>query len=168
VRLLPSRRFVVETPLAPDEVLRRLADAVEAPRWRRGHLAHPTLQRPFVGAVTGDAFDMERASAQRNGFRPVVVGRVTAAEGGARVSGRIRLRYPGMAFLALWCGGLLVGAAVLARRALAAGRFDPLVLGPVGMIVAGVAITAVGFMPEALRALATLTKVVKGTRAELD
>jgi hypothetical protein len=167
LRLLPSRRFVVETPLSPDEVLRRLADSVEAPRWRRGRLAHPTLKRPFVGAVTGDAFDVERASVQRNGFRPVVVGRVMSAEGGARVSGRIRLRYPGMAFLALWCGGLLVGATVLARRALAAGRFDPLILGPVGMIVAGIALTAVGFVPETRQALATLTKVVKGTRAEL-
>jgi hypothetical protein len=168
VRLLPTRRFVVETSLPPADVLRRLADAVEAPAWRKGKLAHPSMKRPFVGTVDGDAFDMERASYQRNAFRPVIEGRVEPAEGGARVSGRMHVRYPGMVFLAVWFAGLLVGIAVLARRAVDAGRFDPLILGPVGMIVAGVAITAIGFIPETRQALAALTKVVKGARAELD
>jgi hypothetical protein len=170
-RLLPTRAFVIETPLAPAEARKRIADAVEAPQWKRGRLARPSMKRPFVGTVDGDAFDMEQASYQRNAFRPVIEGRVEAAEGdgeGARVSGRMHMRYPGMVFLAVWFGGLLVGALVLARRALAAGRFDPLVFGPLGMIILGAALTAVGFIPETRRALAALAKVVKGSRAALD
>ena len=167
LRVVPMHTFVVETPLPPAEVLERLRGAVEAPVWRRGRLARPTLRRPFVGAVTGDAFDVERASAQRNAFLPVVEGRVEPAAGGTRVSGRIHLRYAGMAFLAVWLGGLLVGLLVLARRSLAAGRFDPLMLAPVGMLIAGVALTVAGYGPEARRALDTLAKVVRATRAEL-
>jgi hypothetical protein len=170
VRLLPSRAFVVETALSPEEVLRRLGEAVEAPVFRHGKQMMPSFKRPFVGAVNGDAFAVERATAQRAGFLPVVVGRVAADDGagGARVVGRIRMRYPGMAFLAVWFGGLLVGAGVLGARAVAAGRFDPLVLAPLGMIALGVALTVVGFVPETRRALDALAKVVKATRAALE
>ena len=168
LRLLPTRAFVIETALPPAEVLRRLGDAIEAPAWRKGKLARPSMKRPFVGRLDGDAFDVERASYQRSAFRPVIEGRVEPAGEGSRVRGRMRMRYPGMAFLAVWFAGLLVGTFVLARRAAAAGRFDPLVLGPIGMIILGVVLTAVGFIPETRQALGALVKVVKGTRAERD
>ena len=168
MRLLPSRRFVVETALSPEEARRRLADAVEAPVWRHGTQMLPSYKRPFVGAVDGDAFDLERATAQRSGFLPVIVGRVEAAERGARLTGRIRLRTMGFVFLAAWFGGLLAGLVVLARRAIDAGRFDPLLLAPAGMMLAGAALVAVSFGGEARRALDALAKVAKATRAALD
>ena len=169
MRLLPTRAFVIETALPPAEVLRRLGGAVEEPAWRKGKLARPSMKRPFVGTVEGDAFDIERASYQRNGFRPVVEGRVEPAPAGAgtRITGRIHLRYAGMVFLAVWFAGLLVGAGVLVRRAVAEGRFDPLIFAPLGMIALGAVITAVGFVPETRQALDALAKVTKATRAEL-
>jgi hypothetical protein len=73
-----------------------------------------------------------------------------------------------MAFLAVWFGGLLVGAGVIARRALAAGRFDPLVLAPLGTAAGMATLIAFGFASETRRALDALAKVVKATRAALD
>jgi hypothetical protein len=82
MKIIPHRRFTIDTRLTPLEVQARLRDAVEAPTFR---LTKP--ERPFTGRVDGASFDVMRSIQGRNSFRPRVRGTIEAAGRGAPLIG---------------------------------------------------------------------------------
>jgi len=156
VPLLPFDTFSLETPLAPGEVRARLAAAVEPKR----RLRLGGGRCPFEGEVEGDSFRVSRVINYRNSFLPHVRGRVVPAAAGSRIEGSMALHPAVLAFIAVWCGlVLLIGVGVWGAM-LADGRWRPGALVPLGMLAFLWALSAGAFTVEARRARAMLGQIV--------
>lgn len=162
MKLLPYRRFIIETSLPPSEVEARLRDAVEPPAFRLGK-----PERPFTGHVHGRTFDVMRSVQGRNSARPRIRGTVEAAGHGTRLTGTMQtheLVLLVLGVLVFTLGSAFVSLAIGALRSgtLQLPVFIPLalvVLLPVGIIGA--------FIPEARRSLAELGRVVDASHGDL-
>ena len=97
--LFPYRRFVLDSPLPAEEVIKRMSLNVDRPRWLRLGRDHPPLQ----GTIVGNEFHLTRVIHYGNSFLPRVIGTVEAQpNGGSRLIGRMRLAYPTAIFMSFW------------------------------------------------------------------
>jgi hypothetical protein len=82
---IPYGRFAIGSPLLPEEVQRKLAEAIGPQRWFR--LSHP---EPLRGRVAPNLeFRIWRhLQWSRNSFQPIFVGRISSIDGGSRISAR--------------------------------------------------------------------------------
>lgn len=97
--ILPSRRFVIESPLPPAELLDRISGSVERSRWA----VFRTVHAPFRGEVDGSNFKLRRITWYGNALLPVIVGRVEArGDGGSQLIGVMRLAYRTAVFMMFW------------------------------------------------------------------
>ena len=162
MKLLPYRRFIIETPLPSSEVEARLRDAVEPPAFRLGK-----PKRPFTGHVHGRTFDVMRSVQGRNSARPRIRGTVEATGRGTRLTGTMQTHE--LVLLILGVVVFTVGSAFvsLAIEALRSGTFQLPMLIPLGLVVV-VPVAIIGaFIPEARRSLAELGRVVDASHGEL-
>ncbi|MBX9625886.1 MAG: hypothetical protein K2X82_18950 [Gemmataceae bacterium] len=161
--LFPYRRFRLESPLPPAEVMARLAAAVEPVRWVRWPFEPPG--RPFEGEVGPNEFRVTRVIRYRNSFRPDIEGRVVWTPDGSVIEGTAALQLWAAAFMSVWlaCAGLaVVGCLWMFVRDGLAGDWRPILFAPVGLFVFGWAMTTGGFTVEARRALALLREIAGG------
>ena len=162
MKLLPYRRFIIETQLPPSEVEARLRDAVEPPAFRLGK-----PERPFTGHVHGHTFDVMRSVQGRNSARPRIRGTVEAAGHGTRLTGTMQTHE--LVLLVLGILVFILGSAFvsLAIGALRSGTLELPVLIPLGLVVALPVGMFAAFIPEARRSLAELGRVVDASHGEL-
>ena len=125
--LYPGRQLVLDSPLAVDEVTRRLQREIASPEWRLWE------NRPqmFQGTFENGRFGMMRLVRGRNSFRPVMTGLVSQGQTGTRLVVRLQL-HP-----------LVLGA----------GVFFALIAGTIASIAAP-AIPVIGGSPLLVRLLA--------------
>jgi hypothetical protein len=147
MRLLPSERFVLDAPAAPDEVRERLLSAV-APR-RRLSIRKPEL--PFTGRVEADSFEVRPVLRYRNSFAPIARGSFASGLTGTRIEVRMRMHPAVAIFMAVW----LSGAAAFFVVALVVAFRDPprswLPLVALAFIAFGYGLTMLSFSFEARR-----------------
>jgi hypothetical protein len=145
--LLPSERFVLDAPAAPDDVRDRLLNAV-APR-RRLSIRKPQL--PFTGTVEADSFEVRPVLRYRNSFAPIARGSFASGLTGTRIEVRMRMHPAVAIFMAVW----LSGAAAFFVVALIVAFRDPsrawLPLVPLAFIAFGYGLTMLSFSFEARR-----------------
>ena len=163
MKLLPHRRFTIETRLPPSEVAARLQAAVEPPQTFR--FSRP--ERPLIGRVDGAAFDIIRAIRGRNSFIPRVRGTIEPAGGGSRLTGTMQLHE----FVIVFIGAFfLMAGSVFIRMAVDDLRRGQLGLPTVialGVLVFLTAMVSIGFVPETHRTRAELGRVVDASHGEL-
>jgi hypothetical protein len=163
MKLLPYRRFTIDSPLTPGEVAARLRDAIEPPR----AFAHSRPERPLVGRLDGTTFDVMRSVTGRNSFRPRVRGRIEPAGSGTRLTGTMQLHE----IVMLLMGGLLVlaGSAFLsmAVQNLRNGHLETPTLVALGAVVFFGAISIGGFNSETRPVLDELVRLVDARGGEL-
>jgi len=163
MKLLPHRRFTIETKLAPSEVIARLRDAIEPPKT----FTFSRPERPLIGHVDGAAFDVIRAIRGRNSFLPRVRGVVEPAGRGTRLTGTMRLHEFTLVFIGAF---FLMAGSVFIRMViddLRSGRPELPTLIPLGVLTFLTAMTLIGFVPETHRTLAELRQVVDGSHGEM-
>ena len=163
MKLLPYRRFAIDTPLTPGEVAARLREAIEPPRT----LAFSRPERPLVGRLDGTTFDVMRSVTGRNSFRPRVRGTIEAAGSGARLTGTMQLHE----IVMLLMGGLfaVAGSALLsmAVQDLRSGQLETPTLAVFGVVVFFGAIAIGGFISETRPVLDELVRLVDARDGEL-
>lgn len=162
MKIVPHRRFTIDTRLTPLEVQARLRDAVEAPTFR---LTKP--ERPFTGRVDGASFDVMRSIQGRNSFRPRVRGAIEAAGRGARLTGTMQVHVLVLAVMALVLSvlGSVFGSLILTD--LRGGFLNPLLLAPMVPIVALPVAMVITFIREARRAFDEIGRIVDASHGEL-
>jgi hypothetical protein len=108
--VLPSVRFGVDTPAAPDEVRERLLGATAARR---------TTGRPFIGTVETSTFELRPVLGYGNSFAPIAHGSFATGITGTRVEVVMRPLPSVSVFMAVWLAGvaafLVVGLVVAVR-----------------------------------------------------
>ena len=120
--------------------------------WRARELASP----PFIGTVQDDSFRLRRDIRYRNSFLPLVWGRFISTPTGTRVSVTMFIHPLVALFMAFWLG--MVGYGALKDRST-----PPVVLW--GMFIFGLALTAGGFFPEAIKARRLISATVLDSAA---
>jgi hypothetical protein len=97
----PFERLTIETPLAPEEVRRRLAQVIEPKQmfrfFSRDH-------KPYQGSLNDDRFEVSRIIHYRNSFLPVIKGDIRPGLGGSVVDITMH-PYPFViVFMLIWFG----------------------------------------------------------------
>jgi hypothetical protein len=160
-RVMAVYRFHVDVDVPPQTVAERLRSIVrEKPTfwesfrmaWRARELASP----PFIGTVQDDSFRLRRDIRYRNSFLPLVWGRFISTPTGTRVSVTMFIHPLVALFMAFWLG--MVGYGALKDRST-----PPVVLW--GMFIFGLALTAGGFFPEAIKARRLISATVLDSAA---
>ena len=153
---LPFARFSIHTELSHAETRNRLAAAVDPRRfvfWRNGPL-------PFVGKVEMSEFRIRRIISYGNSFLPIIHGRIEAHGTGSRLQGTMRLHVLVLAFLVVWCTGVVVIGGAVSVAMLADGGRRAEALLPVGMLVFAWILTSASFTYEARKAERVLRELV--------
>ena len=160
MNVLPYRRIVFQSSLAPDEVARVLVDSVDPkPRW-------DAQSRPFAGSVTPPEFRIYRTISYRNSFLPEIIGQIAPDGSGSRISMTLGLHPAVASFLALWLGIVAVIGVVVAVAGLVESH--PIAFAPVGMFLFGYLLTMGSFSFEVRKAKEILLPLLEGTELALD
>jgi hypothetical protein len=161
--LIPSRRFVIDSPLPLATAHAHLVAATEPKRWLR----FGASERPFEGRVDATSFEIWRIIGYRNSSKPRIRGTLVKAGDGTTVEGSMTLPLFTRIFAIIWFGGVLA-ACVVVLRAVVGGARDPALLIPFGMLAFGGLLVIGGFVFEVRKALRELGRVFgaagEGTR----
>jgi hypothetical protein len=97
----PFERLTIETPLAPEEVHRRLVQVIEPKQmfrfFSRDH-------KPYQGNLNRDRFEVSRIIHYRNSFLPVIKGEIRPGLGGTVVDITMFPHPLVIAFMIIWFG----------------------------------------------------------------
>lgn len=159
--ILPFESFTITTYLSFDEVIEKLADAIEPPRrginWTRN-----LPSKPYRGILSANSFKMSRVISYRNSFLPVIEGRIEPQPEGCLIRISLRLHEFVMAFMIIWLSnvggiGFLGLIAFIADPKSAAWALIPF-----GMFLFGYLLCTIPFNLEAKTAKADLTQLLGG------
>jgi hypothetical protein len=153
-RLVPYRRFAIETDLPPEAVLRALAECIET-RCLWNPFAR--TKKPYQGRVEGRSFSLRLTDWYGNFWVPVVRGSVEPRGTGALVRVRMRPFLIGFVIAGIWMGMCAVGVVAFAWSGPSLSVLAPLLMCALGYVV-----LMVGFGPEATKTTAFLCDVLKG------
>lgn len=163
MRVLPYRRFTIDSPLAPAQVQARLRGAI-AQKWTFG-FTQP--DQPLVGDFDGRSFNVTRYVRSRNSFRPQVRGTIEPLGTGTRLVGKMQLHELAIVFIGFFA--FVAGSVFLsgAARSIASRQLEPAMLVALGVIAFLTAMTFGGFAMEVRSSLDDLAKVVDASHAEM-
>jgi hypothetical protein len=150
---MPLREFHIDTPLSPAAALERLRTLVRAPTPFR--FWGPTSRdgdAPFIGHVRDNTFEFSRDIGYRNSFLPEISGSVVERKGGSRIEVEMWMHPFVMIFCSLWIGITSIAFVVSLINGTSGSA-----LPAIGLVGAGAAIMALGFVPEANIARRLLT-----------
>ena len=146
--------FSIETRLSSVEAEAVLSGLVRPPLPR--FAPDPPDARPFCGSVADGAFKFQPVIKGRNGFRPVVVGRVAEGEGGAIVRGYTRLPIAAAVVMTIWMSATIFGAANQLPKYWRHNDLTGVVV--VGLLpVVGAVLIGFGYYPERRKAMQLLS-----------
>lgn len=161
MRLLPYRRFELQSPLSVTQVTQALSDSGEPKRWIR----LGTADRPFEGTVTASGFQIQRNISYRNSFLPQVTGTVTPEGSGSRISITMKLHSVVLIFLLVW-SGVLASICVAVGVSFIAGSVEgTAALAPFGLFLLASLVITGSFAYEARKATELLTSLLRATPA---
>jgi hypothetical protein len=146
---IPFQKLTVTSPLSPEEVLSRLAGALE-PMMKTGRrwIFDPNA-KPYEGEILGREFRIRRVIGYRNSFLPVITGTVEPAEQGSVISIKLRLRRVTAVFACLWIGlAAFFGAAAFLTLFLPDAPFNRLSLPALLFAPAGYTLVTAFFRME--------------------
>lgn len=156
---MPIYRFQLKTPLSKNEVIARIQRIV---RKKSGFLqslkefySGRKGSAVFIGDVAEDSFHLYRNISYRNSFLPRVNGSLIATADGTEVLVRMHLHPVVAIFILFWLSAVGVGAFTAFYSEVGLPSLIPL-----GMFIFGIALTAIGFYPEALKARKLLEKAL--------
>jgi hypothetical protein len=153
---MPFYRFHLETPLAESTAFERIQGLIRPRRSFREWIAvnitreDSTVGPPFLGKVGPGTFRLHRDIRYRNSFLPLVWGRIVPTRAGSRIEVTMFLHPLVTLFMIVWFAGLgymLVQLWVHRKEAVPYAVFGPAI-----MILFGVTLVLVCFIPEAIKA----------------
>jgi hypothetical protein len=154
---MPFYRFHLDTPLSESAASERIQGLIRPARrtfreWIAFNITREdnTVGPPFLGTVRDSTFRLRRDIRYRNSFLPLIWGRVVSSGGGSRINITMFLHPLVALFMILWFSGLGYGIVQLWIHRKEAVPFAVFV--PAVMILFGVALLLVCFIPEAIKA----------------
>jgi len=162
---MPFYRFHLDTPLSESTAFERIQRLTRPQRrsfreWIAVNITRDdnTVGPPFLGKVGPSTFRLRRDIRYRNSFLPLVWGRIVPSLRGSRINVTMFLHPLVAVFMIFWFSGLGYGVVKLWVHRKEAVPFAVLV--PAAMILFGVALVLVCFIPEAIKAKRLLESIL--------
>ncbi len=154
--------LTIETSRTPEMVQAILETAVDA---RTSSWMPSPSDKPFLGTVNADGFEIYRRLNYRNSWRPIIKGRIASRPTGTVVEMTIGAHGVIRGFMFLWLGGLgLMFVFLLSSWLFSGGQYsgDPLsgLIIIVGMFVFGLALSLGAYNHEASKAKSLLRELL--------
>jgi hypothetical protein len=165
---MPLYRFHLDTPLPESAALERIQELTRPHRSVREWVAFNvtnvtregiTVGPPFLGKVGGSTFRLRRDIRYWNSFLPFVWGRIMPSGVGSRINVTMFLHPFVALFMIFWFSGL--GYAVVQLWVHRKEAVPLAVLAPAAMILFGLALVLVCFIPEAIKAKRVLESALE-------
>ena len=157
-RLLPFRRLTLQSSLTPEQAAETLAEHVGKRAWHRRD-PNDCQQTAYRGSVTPTKFKILRNLGHRDGWQPVVRGKISPTPDGTSIRVTMRLMIPGYcAVVLLWLLTALLAIAIVAS---AVGKGEVVGFLVLTVYVVGLALVVRSFWAEADRAEAFLVDVLE-------
>lgn len=145
--MFPSQRFTITTYLSPDDVQKKLREVVDPPLTGI-QFQRKRSENPYRGQIGEHSFKIARIIYYRNSFLPQIEGRINAHGRGSQIEIEMKLHIAVIIFMCVWLS-MIGQIALLSLFALFQEDFEPAFLIPVGMVIFGLALPWIGFLPQA-------------------
>lgn len=162
--LVPFCRLTLETSLSPEACANLLREQIARQSWTGRLQPSGASGPPFRGWVTPRKFKILRNPGRRDGWQPVVIGRMKPTANGTRIRIRMRLMIPG--YLAAVALHLLTTAFAIAVIVAFVHEGRPFGLLVLAVYVLGLALVLRSFWAEAMYAQRFLLSLFGEPEAE--
>jgi hypothetical protein len=152
IPLVPYEHLSIRTPVAANEVVRRLAAAVDPKPFSADY-------RLYQGEIASKNFKIRRIINYRNPFRPTVVGHVQEDGTGTVIEATLRLNLFMIAYMAVLFAFVILVGTVITTQVLAAREHPAFGLIPTTMLIFGYLMMQGGFAFESKKAKCFLNEL---------
>lgn len=158
MKLLPSEKIVLQTPLTKALVLERLTNSV-LPKG-----CNMVIQNDdkivFEGLLQNDSFILKRSITNNSMYFPEISGEFHEADNGTEIELRLKPQTNVTKFMMLWLAGVTLGILVITLAGFYEGGSKTAILIPSILLATGVGFINAGFNSENKRARKALTKIL--------
>jgi len=159
MKLLPSEKLLLQTPLTKALVLERLTNRVVPDGYST------VSQNPedfvFEGQLHNDSFILKRSITNDSIYFPEILGEFHEAENGTEIKLMLKPSKSIVKFMSLWLAGVTLGIFVITFAGFYKGGSKTAVLIPSILLATGVGFINAGFNSENKRARKALTKILE-------
>lgn len=167
-RIMPLYRFESDAMSSPTVVSHRVQaiTRVAPSTWgsiKESFGVRENTTASFIGIVEDNTFRLRRDIRYRNSFLPQIRGMVSEAPSGSRILVTMHIHPFAVVFMCFWLCGAGAGALTMFSNSASGSVFSSLI--PVGMFVIGIALTLIGFYPEAYKARRLIEGAIRRNNA---
>lgn len=159
-KYLPFENIIYKTKLSKEQTIQKLAENIEAKKSFGFGAYNYTYSTPYIGSITGNTFEIQRAISYRNSFLPQIKGEVYSEFDGTRVKVSMKPHPFVLVFMTIWFSGVIIGC-FATTFALFTQNFSPFFLIPYGMLLFGIALLYGAFKTESAISKKDLTRILE-------
>jgi hypothetical protein len=159
-KYLPVEYVIYKTKLSIEQTIQKLADNIEAEKSFGFGALNYSYSKPYIGKITGNRFEIERAISYRNSFLPQIKGEIYSEFDGTKIKVDMKPHLFVLFFMTLWFGGVFIGC-IATTFAFFTKEFTPFVLIPYGMLIFGITLFYGSFKIESSISKKDLLKILE-------
>jgi len=158
MKLLPSEKLMLQTPLTKALVLERLRNRVLP---QGSVIMLQNSEDPFFeGLLQNDSFILKRSFTNNSMYFPEITGEFHEAINGTEIELMLKPQHSVTKFMALWLAGITIGILLITIAGFSEGGSKAAVLIPTILLALGVGLINAGFSSENKKARTALTKIL--------
>ena len=164
-KYLPLENLIYETKLSKEQVLKKLADSVEAEKPMEFGMQNNSYSKLYVGEVGNSNFEISRVVTFRNSFLPQITGEVYSDIDGAKIKVKMLPHSFVVMFMSIWLGISFLVGLVLTYSAFTQ-EFTAQFLIPFVLFFVGIAVFFGAFKVESKISIEDLSKIFEAEKIE--
>lgn len=158
MKILPSEKLLLQTPLTKALVLERLSDCVLSQGCNMVMLNDDDII--FEGQLQNNTFIFKRSITNSSMYFPEITGEFHEADNGTEITLSLKPQSNVTKFMALWLAGVTLGIFVITLAGFYEGGSKIAILIPSILLATGAGLINAGFNNENKKARTALTKIL--------
>lgn len=163
MKFIPYEKYHLKTTLAPNEVLKRLANNIEPTNIFRDNFFKTETKKAYVGDINNNTFEISRVITGRNSWLPIIEGYVTKNEIGSIIHMKMQFHPLVLIFTTLWLGLLCIFLILSVISQITNGKFEPMSLLILPMLMIGYIIPIAVFDGETIQSKRFFKRIFEAT-----
>lgn len=159
MNFLPTENITYKSKLKNEDLLSRLAAAIEPEKTFRFPAFSSGSTKPYEGQINGQTFEIKRIIRYRNSFLPRITGTIESHPYGTTIHVKMRLHIFVITFLFFWCGMVGIGSIAIAKHYFEGAAFNAIALIPFGILLLVYTLTMGAFTFESNRSKKDLQQI---------
>ena len=162
MKIIPSDRIEIISPLSKTEVEKRLRENIQPKRGIELRLSRPKNQKIFEGTLFGDNFQIQRVINGKNSFLPQIKGTINDSANGTKILMDLKVHGFVIGFMAFWLGGVGLALVGTIYGIVTQGTNPLFAIAPLIMFAFGIGLAYFGFNSEKEKSISEMKRIVDG------